>query len=90
MRFYLGIFLFVGLILHTNALSDPDLKQLLLSALDKYVPQRPSAHINTVNISPVRKNLRNKRQLQSADPGAIMYLPIGGSGNIRYNSLCLG
>ena len=83
MRFNFGVTLFLGLILHTNALSDSDLKQLLLSALDKYVPQRP-AHINPVKKTSQMENIRNKRQLPSADPGAIMYLPVGGSGNIRY------
>ena len=51
------------------------LKLLLESELDKYIPP--------VAPRKVENNSREKRQVQSADPGAIMYLPVGGSGNVR-------
>ena len=47
------------------------LRSVLEAALDQHVP---------VNVH----HSREGRQLQSADPGAIMYLPIGGGGNVRY------
>ena len=52
------------------------LKALLMSALDTYIPEPP-------RYKKAENNTREKRQVQSADPGAIMYLPIGGSGNVR-------
>ena len=58
-----------------------NLEDLLRKALDDHLPLKQPEH-------PVPKQLtsRNGRQIHSADPGALMYLPIGGSGNIRYRT----
>ena len=54
------------------------MRKLLISALNKHLPQ-PQQRIHDYDDNDKRAG----RQIQSADPGAIMYLPIGGSGNIR-------
>ena len=63
-----------------------DLQELLRNALDEYVPPVPAEP--PVHVVPAvhqqHQSVRNGRQIQSADPGALMYLPIGGSGNIRW------
>ena len=56
------------------------LRSLLEAALDEHVPAappRPRHH------QPSHHRTREGRQLQSAEPGAIMYLNIGGGGNVR-------
>ena len=64
-----------------------DLQELLRNALDEYVPPVPAVPVVPV-VAAVHhqqhQSVRNGRQIQSADPGALMYLPIGGSGNIRW------
>merc|ERR1711892_457729 len=54
---------------------------MLRQALDKHLPVK-AAEQHKVKIS-LKQKMRNGRQIHSADPGALMYLPIGGSGNIR-------
>ena len=66
----LVVFLFFDYI-HCHA----ELNSILKESLDKYVPNRKTIL--------AMENKRQRRQIQSAEPGAIMYLPIGGSGNIR-------
>ena len=66
----LVVFLFFSYI-HCHA----ELNSILKESLDKYVPNRKTIL--------AMENKRQRRQIQSAEPGAIMYLPIGGSGNIR-------
>ena len=74
-----------------------DLQELLRNALDEYVPPVPAVPVvpavPAVPAVPVvhhqqHQSVRNGRQIQSADPGALMYLPIGGSGNIRWGDQC--
>ena len=62
---------------HQNDVDSKLLKQLLQDALDQHLPE-PKEKLNRST-----RDTRNGRQIQSADPGAIMYLPIGGGGNIR-------
>ena len=75
----LNIFIILT-ILGLSHQSDVDtglLRQLLVTALDKHLPEpRRGAD---------QDDVRSGKQIQSADPGAIMFLPIGGSGNIRLN-----
>ena len=65
-----------------------DLQDLLRKALDEYVPPVPTDPVVPQNTPAGHhnqpKNAREGRQIHSADPGALMYLPIGGSGNIRW------
>ena len=75
----LNIFIILTL-LGLSHQSDVDtglLRQLLVTALDK--------HLHESRRVADQDDGRSGRQIQSADPGAIMYLPIGGSGNIRLN-----
>ena len=44
------------------------LKSLLEAALEKHLPAGKT---------------RERRQVESAEPGAVMYLPLGGANNIR-------
>merc|ERR1712217_78418 len=64
-----------------NADRKLQLKSVLESALDRHLPpQSPPTPLRQQQQQP---GGREGRQLQSADPGAIMYLPIGGGGNVR-------
>ena len=75
----LNIFIILTLIglSHQSDVDTGLLKQLLVTALDKHLPEPRRVADQDVG--------RSGRQIQSADPGAIMHLPIGGSGNIRSN-----
>ena len=80
------IFLLVAASLQTILASDDtkQLRSLLEAALDKHVPAIP--HIPQQQQHPHHQGhhrTREGRQIQSADPGAIMYLNIGGGGNVR-------
>ena len=65
------------------------LKDLLRKALDDHIPtntkNQNAGNPNTENQDTSNPNVRTGKQIHSADPGALMYLPIGGSGNIRYD-----
>ena len=50
---------------------ESQLESLLLAALDKHLPAGQAG------------GGRERRQVQSAQPGALMYLPIGGNSNVR-------
>ena len=50
---------------------ESQLESLLLAALDKHLPTGQAGAG------------RERRQVQSAQPGALMYLPIGGNSNFR-------
>ena len=53
---------------------ETELRSLLEAALDKHLPD-----------AGVR---RERRQVQSAEPGAVMYLPLGGNSNVRSCYIC--
>ena len=55
------------------------LRSLLEAALDKHLPAIP--HLQRQPL--YHHRTREGRQLQSAEPGAIMYLNVGGGGNVR-------
>ena len=63
------------------------LRSLLEAALDKHVPAIPQEQLHPhQQRDPHHQGhhrTREGRQIQSADPGAIMYLNIGGGGNVR-------
>ena len=80
------IFLLVAASLQTILASDDtkQLRSILEAALDKHVPAIP--HTPQQRQHPHHQGhhrTREGRQIQSADPGAIMYLNIGGGGNVR-------
>ena len=50
---------------------ESQLESLLVAALDKHLPSGRA------------EGGRERRQVQSAEQGALMYLPIGGAGNVR-------
>ena len=61
------------------------LKDLLRKALDDHIPVVNTENKKAENLNSSNPNVRTGKQIHSADPGALMYLPIGGSGNIRYD-----
>ena len=83
------IFLLMSAVLQTiHASAETNqLRALLEAALDKHVPAIPPPQRHALHhhkIQPLRHHrTREGRQLQSAEPGAIMYLNIGGGGNVR-------
>ena len=50
---------------------ESQLESLLMAALDKHLPAGQTG------------GGRERRQVESAEPGAVMYLPLGGSSNVR-------
>ena len=51
--------------------TESQLESLLVAALDKHLPGGQVG------------GGRERRQVQSAEPGAVMYLPLGGNSNVR-------
>ena len=64
--------------IHASA-ETKQLRSLLEAALDEHLPAIP--HLQRKPQYDHRT--RDGRQIQSAEPGAIMYLNIGGGGNVR-------
>lgn len=69
MRFILQFTLLVTFTIQVRGDINEELRSLLDKALEDHLPRRHQR--------------RNVRQVKSADPGALMYLPIGGAGNVR-------
>ena len=73
--------------IHASADDTKQLRALLEAALDKHVPAIPPHQTHPLHHykrQPLyHHRTREGRQLQSAEPGAIMYLNIGGGGNVR-------
>ena len=73
--------------IHASADDSKQLRALLEAALDKHVPAIPPYQRHPLHHhkrQPLyHHRTREGRQLQSAEPGAIMYLNIGGGGNVR-------
>ena len=73
--------------IHANADDTKQLRALLEAALDKHVPAIPPHQGHPLHHhkrQPLyHHRTREGRQLQSAEPGAIMYLNIGGGGDVR-------
>jgi len=61
----------LSLTTQTSAFEDKILRSKLENLLDYHLPR------------PVVQRVREARQVQTADAGATMYLPIGGAGNIK-------
>jgi hypothetical protein len=71
---------------------EEELRRLLEAALDRHLPPRGETGREAgaeEGRGPVRVGAwlvgrhRARRQVQSAPPGALMYLPVGGSGSVR-------
>ena len=67
------------------------LRPLLEAALDKHVPAQQQQHHHQQQDPHHQGHHRTRegRQIQSAEPGAIMYLNIGGGGNVRLTSILI-
>ena len=66
-----GLLVLLALLSHTSRASldtGSELKLLLEAALERHLPARGG---------------RERRQVESAEPGAVMYLPLGGNSNVR-------
>ena len=55
-------------------IGESELRSLLEAALERHLPAGGG---------------RERRQVQSAEPGAVMYLPLGGDSNVRSQILYL-
>ena len=71
MKSHPGLLVLLALLSHTSRASldtGSELKLLLEAALERHLPARGG---------------RERRQVESAEPGAVMYLPLGGNSNVR-------